>query len=353
MLNKSQANAARQTVMTSRELVYKTLEFKNTQWRAPREMWTLPWASIHYGAELARIKSLYPDDFLTPDPCYKEQGAQTGDAYKKGSHTDAWGCVFEMFEDGYIGEVKTPLVEDDGWSDTSRVRFPNELLSVDIGAVNAQCAATDKFTRAASNPNPFERLQFIRTTELLYCDLTDIPPGLKSFIAKLHSFNCDVMEVWAKTDVDALNMFDDWGSQNSLLINPELWRAVFKPLYKDYIDIAHRAGKKAFMHSDGHTLAIYPDLVELGLDAFNSQIFCIGTDRIKEFKGKLTFWGEIDRQNLLPYATLGEIAEAVRSVYEAVWNDGGAIAQCEFGVGSKPENVLAVYETWNSFGRDI
>ena len=339
--------------MTSRELVYKTLEFKNYEWRAPRELWLLPWASERYGSELAHIKQKYPSDFISANPCYKEKSVSIGDAYTKGSYIDEWGCRFEMFEDGYIGEVKTPLVIDENWADTSRVHFPKELLSVDISEVNAQCAATDKFIRAAYSPSPFERLQYIRTSEMLYCDLADIPGGLKSFIAKLHTFYCDVLELWAKTDVDALSIFDDWGSQKSLLINPNLWRSVFKPLYKDYIDIAHKSGKKAFMHSDGHTLAIYPDLIELGLDAFNSQLFCMGLDSLAAYKGQITFWGEIDRQNLLPYATTDEIAEAVRAVREALWQNGGAIAQCEFGVGSNPANVLAVYETWDEFGKDI
>jgi len=58
------------------------------------------------------------------------------------------------------------------------------------------------------------------------------------------------------------------------------------------------AGKKIFMHSDGHTLDIYPDMVELELDAFNSQIFCMGVQELAPFAGKITFWGEIDRQHV-------------------------------------------------------
>jgi hypothetical protein len=339
--------------MTPRELVYKTLEFKNTRWRAPRELWALPWATERYAAEYACICKRYPADIITVDPCYKKIYDPVGDAYHKGVYVDEWGCAFELLEDGYIGEVKQPLVDGADWYDTSRVRFPEELLSIDIDQINAQCSATDKFTRAASSPNPFERLQFIRTTEQLYCDLIEMPGGMKAFITKLHGFYCDMLELWAKTDVDSLTIFDDWGAQNALLINPDLWRALFKPLYKDYIDIAHKAGKKAFMHSDGYTLAIYPDLIELGLDAFNSQIFCMGIDKLAPFKGKITFWGEIDRQHLLPYATTAEIASAVRAARDAFWQDGGAIAQCELGVGSRPENVLAVYETWNDYGMDI
>ena len=70
-----------------------------------------------------------------------------------------------------------------------------------------------------------------------------------------------------------LMFMDDWGAQNDLLISPVRWRKLFKPLYKDYIDIVHHHDKKAFMHSDGNILRVLPDLIELGLDAINSQIF--------------------------------------------------------------------------------
>ena len=53
------------------------------------------------------------------------------------------------------------------------------------------------------------------------------------------------------------------------------------------------------MHSDGNILKIYPQLIELGLDAINSQIFCMGVENLEPFAGKITFWGEMDRQHLL------------------------------------------------------
>ena len=34
--------------MTSRELVLSTLEFRNTEGRVPRQLWTLPWAANRY-----------------------------------------------------------------------------------------------------------------------------------------------------------------------------------------------------------------------------------------------------------------------------------------------------------------
>ena len=139
---------------------------------------------------------------------------------------------------------------------------------------------------------------------------------------------------------------DDWGSQNDLLIHPDLWDEFFKPMYRDYIQIAHSHGKKMFMHSDGHILRIIPKLIDLGLDVLNSQIFCMGIENLEQFAGKITFWGEIDRQHLLCTGTLEEIDNAVEKVYKTLWKDGGCIAQCEFGPGGKPDNVYRLYEKW-------
>jgi len=334
--------------MTSRELVYKTLEFNNHCGRAPRDLWVLPWAEARYPRELQQIRADFPGDFFTPDPYYREQGISRGDIYRVGTYVDAWGCVFENKADGYIGEVKAAIVhpDDDDWADTSKVHFPVDLLTVDIDAVNAQCRSADKFVLSGVCPRPFEQLQFMRTSERLFVDLADPQPGFLRFAGKVHAFYCDLLELWAKTEVDALNFMDDWGAQSALLIHPETWRRIFKPMYKDYIDIAHRAGKKIFMHSDGHTLAIYPDLIELGLDAFNSQVCCMGVENLKPYAGKITFWGEVDRQLLLPFGSVDDVKSVVRQIREALWVNGGAIAQCEFSVGGNPANVRAVYEAW-------
>ena len=171
-------------------------------------------------------------------------------------------------------------------------------------------------------------------------DLGRPPQAFRDFLQRLHAFYVEELTRWAKTDVDALMFMDDWGSQQGLLISPDLWRELFKPLYAEYIDIAHRHGKHAFMHSDGYITDIIPDLIEIGLDALNSQVFCMDVEELgTRFGGELCFWGEMDRQQLLPRATTEEIAKATRRLLAAFHRDGGFIAQCEFGPGALPENV--------------
>jgi len=333
--------------MTSRELVHATLEFRNTNGRVPRNIWLLPWATIYHKDMVNKIFQDYPDDFGGPPVILAKPTIAKGDPCAIGEYVDDWGCRFVNLQDGVIGEVKTPLVADEDWADADNVHIPVELLDFDVQQVNAYCKSTDKFVNGGCCPRPFEQLQFIRTSELLYMDLIDPPAEMLRFIQKMHTFYCDWTEKWAKTDVDGLNFMDDWGSQRSLLINPKLWDEIFKPMYKDYIDIAKRHGKKTFMHSDGYTLDILPRLIDLGLDAFNTQIFCMDMEDLKKYKGKITFWGEIDRQHLLPNGTQEDIRNAVTTVYENLWDNGGCIAQCEFGAGANPDNVYTVFKTWN------
>lgn len=332
--------------MTPRELVKATLEFRNTDGRVPRQQWTLPWASDHYDEAVRQIEADFPPDIVGAPAKLEKNPLVTGSPYEIGVYTDEWGCTFNNMAKGIIGEVKQPLVSRDDWGDAENVHIPEELLTFNIDEVNRFCRSTDRFVLAGFCPRPFERLQFIRTTQELYMDLMDPPPKMLDFMAKLHDFYCRAVEKWAQTEVDGIQFMDDWGSQKSLLIHPRMWDDFFRPMYQDYIDIAKKYGKKIFMHSDGYTLDLFPRLIDMGLDAINSQIFCMGIDQLEPFRGKITFWGEIDRQHMLPEGSLSDIDAAVEAVYNRLWVNGGCIAQCEFGAGAKPENVYRVYEKW-------
>ncbi len=333
--------------MNSRNLVIRTLEHKPVD-RVPRDLWYLPGIPMFRKGELDRMLDMYPPDIAVPDFSYTRTGRESGTPNVVGNYTDAWGCVWHVGEDGVVGEVKGhPLVD---WSSLSTYRPPYERLSgVDLDEVNRFCAETDRFVVSPCAANPFERLQFLRGPESVYTDLACGSRELRALMDMLHDYYTTELRMWAKTDVDAGMFMDDWGAQSSLLISPDMWRAIFKPLYSDYCRILHEKGKWVFFHSDGYITPIIEDLIEIGVDALNSQLFCMDIEDIGDrFRGRITFWGEIDRQKVLPFGAVDEVRSAVRRVRKALDRGrGGVIAQCEWGLGVPFENVAAVFDEWS------
>ncbi len=333
---------------TSRELVIQTLEFDHPA-RIPRQLWTLPWAHTHHPDTIQAIQRDFPSDFAGA-PGFHTQPItmKSGYMYAAGVSVDEWGCERINIHPGIIGEVKHPQVKN--WkTDLEKVRLPQEYFTIQPDKVNDYCASTDLFVTGGCCANPFERIQYIRGSENVYIDLVEQPDEFFVLLNRIHEFFCKEIELWCQTDVDAINLMDDWGAQNRLLISPRMWRKIFKPLYREYCEIAHSYGKYVFMHSDGHITAIYPDLIEIGVNALNSQLFIMDIEELgKSFGGKITFWGEIDRQHLLVEGSVQDIHNAVQRVYQSCYHNGGVIAQCEFSPGSKPENVVAVFEAWNT-----
>jgi hypothetical protein len=82
-------------------------------------------------------------------------------------------------------------------------------------------------------------------------------------------FENEVIKQLPKHGFSAVGLADDWGTQTSLMINPEMWREIFKPRYKEQIALAHSLGLYVYMHSCGYIFDIIGDLIEIGLDILN------------------------------------------------------------------------------------
>lgn len=332
--------------MTGRERVYAALNHERPD-RAPRNLWALPYVCLFRPEELDELQRKFPSDITVSQI---SPGSDNGDLDRVsgvGAYTDEWGSVWEVAEPGVIGEVKQPALAD--WSALDAWQPPWDLIrKQDLSHVNRECEASDNFMLSSAIARPFERLQFLRGTEDALIDLACGASEVFKLIERIHEFYMEDAKAWSETNVDGIFFMDDWGSNQALLINPELWRKVFKPLYRDYCDVIRGAGKKVFFHSDGHIEAIYPDLIEIGVDAINSQLFCMDIEGLAErHRGEITFWGEIDRQQVLPFGSPDDVRAAVRRVRRALdRGHGGVIAQCEWGKDNSRENIEAVFEAW-------
>lgn len=337
---------------TPRETVLRTLTRTGPS-RIPRATWiNSRWLRESPDA-VQQFQQRWPSDLGTPANPYLPSARVKGNMTEIGTYVDEWGCSYENIQRDVVGEVKEPLIADlRDWKD---VAPPFETLPTDRAAaqklVNASCASKPIFWIAETwRVRLWERYQFLRGTENAMMDLAEGSDECLSLLKRIHDYNMQDLSFWASTNVDALFVSDDWGSQCNLLISPDMWRSIFKPLYKAYADLAKAHGKFLFLHSDGHIAAIIPDLIEIGYHAVNAQVFCMDQQQLSQLgQNRMTWYGELCRQHILPSNDPKRVHAAIQQVAKNLGSkDGGIIGQFEWGKDVDATTAGAVMQAWDA-----
>lgn len=129
--------------------------------------------------------------------------------------------------------------------------------------------------------------------------------------------------------VDSIWFGDDFGTQTSLIMAPELFRAQLKPIYKRMID-QFKAKKNdiiPILHCDGAVSELLNDIHDIGFEVFNPvQPGVPGHlphDMKNNFGDKFIFWGAIDQQNLLPHGSDEELKKDIIEKIKILGKNGG------------------------------
>ena len=152
-------------------------------------------------------------------------------------------------------------------------------------------------------------------------------------------------------NVDILFFGDDLATQQSCLMNPEIYREMIKPRHRNMIDaVKSRADVKVLYHSCGAVEPMIEHLIDVGVDALNPvQISANNMDPnlLKEkYDGHISFWGGINTQRLLPLGTPEEVRAEVRRMIEVMGRGGGYVLNSVHNIqGDVPAaNIVAMFD---------
>ena len=332
--------------MTSRDRVLRALNHQPVD-HVPRDLWLLPGLETDHADDVAEMNVRFPSDIVHLDTKTPAGKRTLGAANRSGHFTDAWGCTWQLGHRGKAG----PLIESP-LADAAKIAGyepPLELLDpARFSRLNRSCEGTSRFMLAWSDVRPFDRLRLLRGPEAAVAELTAGNKDLHALLARLHEFFRREMQLWAGTEADGVVLCDDLGSATAGHIPPRLWRNWFKPLYREYCEILHARDKFVFFRADGQIADIFEDLVEVGFDAVHSPLFQMDFEKLAErFRGRVTFWGEIDRRQVEPPSPAQAIREAVIRVRRGLdFGAGGVIAQCVWAPGTPIRNIATFFEEW-------
>lgn len=202
----------------------------------------------------------------------------------------------------------------------------------------------------------FEVSWYIRGMEDLFNDMIlqpDLAETLLDRIAELRVFQA---QVYARTDVDILDLGDDIATQRGMLMSPKMWRQWLKPRLARVIEAAEaiKPDILVWYHTDGDCRDVIPDLIEVGVDILNPvQPECMDPAEIKaQYGDRLSFAGTVGTQTTMPRGTPAEVKAVVKERVETIGRGGGLfLAPTHVLEPDVPwENVLAFVEAAEEYG---
>lgn len=364
--------------MTSRDLVLQTLNQSPVP-RVPRDIWYSPDAQEQRADEVRELSLRFPSDIVWVQ-AKPAGGRRSGSRAGTDSVPDAWGCVWGPGPRGSFVEPSPPPLADA--KKAAEFRPPRDLLDEKrFDHLPALIERETCFVLAQSEVRPFERLRALRGSKSVLGGMAkekrSSTSPLRNLLTMIHEAACREIELWSCLPVDGVVFCDVWGGSERLLVEPQVWRELFKPLYEEYCRILHANDKFAFFLTGGNVYDIVNDLVKIGVDAVNAEWGCSSFPRlVKRFAGQITFWGGLDRPEILQTGSPAEVRQAVRRLLhpyddprhapsfrdtgEAHPNKPAArtaiedvrpfsiIAQCCFDAATPTASLVAFCEQWHS-----
>jgi uroporphyrinogen decarboxylase len=199
----------------------------------------------------------------------------------------------------------------------------------------------------------FHDLASMIGTEDLLTKMYTHPDVIHAILNRLCGFYLESNELFygkAGNEIDAHFLASDFGSQNDLMMSPELFEEFFLPWLKKFASQAHSHGYKSILHCCGSIYRIIDRLAEAGIDCIHPiQALAENMNAeylAKNFKGKIKFMGGIDTQHLLPEGTPDDVRSETKRLIKLLSPGLIVSPSHESLMPNVPfENVIAMAET--------
>jgi len=245
---------------------------------------------------------------------------------------DEWGVTWASLTEFDKGEVIEGAIRD--WSELDAYKPPDlSLPQCYEHARQGFAAQPDKYRIGGLPGFCFNIARKLRKLENYLCDLIEAPENVHRLHGMIRAQLEAAIDNWARVGADGVMFPEDWGMQDRLLIDPGLWREMFKDDFRRLCARAHGHGMHVLMHSCGYIFDIIEDLCEVGIDCLQlDQPRLLGIDRLAEcFGGRMSFWCPVDIQRTLQSRDEIQIAEEARYLIERLGRYGGGFVAGYYG----------------------
>ncbi len=263
---------------------------------------------------------------VVTDCCTVLQSAVMERYEGKGTGQDEFGVTYDYNEAarGPVHRIGDRVVTDiPEWR--SQLKFP-DLTNRDWEAAAARDTAgwdrENRFTIVQMYNGMFERAHMTMGFEEVACALLEEPEAMEEYFDAFTEYRIEIIKNIARYyRPDAMHIFDDYGTEHSMMMSPRTWRELIKPRLKRTVDTVHACGMYYILHSDGYIAPIFEDFIELGVDAVQPLQICNNPGELKKrygdqicFCGGFDNVGVLDREDATEEETRAEVRRMVQEM---------------------------------------
>ena len=225
------------------------------------------------------------------------------DCPKGSTLVNAWGATIEWpdyvpgpFPDTSPDRVVIRDIEE--WE--RDIRLPSTVCPPEAWApFEREVRAADRSSVfvAPLESGLFEKLHFLMGMENCLIAFCESPEKMHGLIGCLTEWElAHAREVLRHYHPDALFHHDDWGSQRSLFLSPEMFRTFLLPAYRKIYGFWKENGVQLVIHhSDSYAAELVPAMIEMGVDIWQGAMTTNNLPAlIRQYGGQISFHGGID-----------------------------------------------------------
>ena len=274
-----------------------------------------------------------------------------------GTLVSEWGVTYRKAEGfgGHYTIVSHPLTSET-LTELDDYPWPNLLAPKRFEGVAAQAAALRNSPYAVVGnlgwTEIFGVAWYLRGFETFMLDLAAHKEMAHALLRRVTDFQtaryARFLEL-AGHALDVILFCDDLGGQDGLFISPRTYREMIRPYHAELLAaIKKSTHARVMFHSCGSVGPLLDDFIEIGMDILNPvQVAARGmatADLKKRYGTRISFWGAIDTQRILPFGSPDDVRAEVRQrVADLAMEGGYVIAPVHVVQADVPtENVRAL-----------
>jgi uroporphyrinogen decarboxylase len=231
----------------------------------------------------------------------------------------------------YVEAVKCPLDEIETAAEAEAFPFPDPFAEgrMENAKRDIDLFGKDYFIIGNCELTLFEMAWHMTGLEKYLIGMACGEEWIDALNDKVEHFSTGIAEQLVRAGVDAIWLGEDLGSQVSTLISPDMWRRLFRPRHERIIQKLKAINPNIIIiiHSDGAVAPMLEDFIEMGVDVYNPvQPNVPGSDPQEladKYSGRISFFGGIDQQQLLPGGNLAEIEKEMKTRAKILGKNGG------------------------------